>query len=128
MKIEHFAYQAQDPVAVAEWYVANLGCVVKRASGPPGHARFLSDSAGVVMVEIYNHPRLTTPDYRSMDALLLHLAVTSSDPAGDRDRLVAAGATVEEDFTTSPAGDELVMLRDPWGFAVQLVRRAQPMI
>jgi glyoxylase I family protein len=128
MKIEHFAYQAQDPVSVAEWYVAHLGCVVKRSSGAPGHARFLADSAGVVMLEIYNHPRLTTPDYRGMDALLLHLAVMSTDPAGDRDRLVAAGATVVDDFTTSPAGDELVMLRDPWGFAIQLVRRAEPMV
>jgi hypothetical protein len=28
----------------------------------------------------------------------------------------------------TPAGDELVMLRDPWGVALQLVKRAQPML
>ena len=28
---------------------------------------------------------------------------------------------------TSPAGDDLAMLRDPWGFALQLVKRAKPM-
>jgi hypothetical protein len=128
MKIEHLAYQAHDPVAVAHWYVAHLGCVVKRSSGPPGHAHFLADSAGSVMLEIYDHPRLETPDYRAMDSLLLHLAFCSDDPAADRDRLVAAGAAVEEDVSATSAGDVLVMLRDPWGFPIQFVRRATPML
>jgi hypothetical protein len=30
--------------------------------------------------------------------------------------------------TWSDGGDDLAMLRDPWGFPVQLVRRAKPMI
>jgi uncharacterized glyoxalase superfamily protein PhnB len=80
------------------------------------------------MVEIYNHPRLKTPDYRAMDSLMLHVAFCSEDPAADRDRLVSAGATVEEDLSSNPAGDALVMLRDPWGFAIQLVRRGTPML
>jgi catechol 2,3-dioxygenase-like lactoylglutathione lyase family enzyme len=128
MKIEHVAFQAEDPAAAAQWYVAHLGCLVKRSSGPPGYAHFLADSTGSVMVEIYNHPRLKRPDYRAMDPLLLHLAFCSGNPAADRDRLVSAGATVEDDFSTTPAGDALVMLRDPWGFPVQLVKRAQPML
>jgi uncharacterized glyoxalase superfamily protein PhnB len=128
MKIEHFAYQTKDPVAVAQWYVAQLGCQVKRASGPPTHAHFLADSAGSILVEIYKHPRVETPDYRNMDPLLLHLAFSSDNPASDRDRLVAAGAKVADDLDTTPAGDVLVMLRDPWGFAIQLVQRATPML
>jgi len=128
MKIEHFAYQTQNPVAVAQWYVAQLGCQVKRASGPPGHAHFLADSAGSVMLEIYNNPRIQTPAYRDMDPLLLHLAFVSDNPSGDRDRLVAAGATIADDLGTTPAGDVIVMLRDPWGFAIQLVQRAKPML
>lgn len=128
MKIEHFALQIEDPGAVAAWYVAHLGFVVRRASGPPGYAHFLADSDGNVMIEIYNNPRVKTPDYRAMDALLLHLAFCSDDPAADRDRLVAAGATVVEDLVTSPVGDLLVMLRDPWGFAIQLAKRATPML
>ena len=39
-----------------------------------------------------------------------------------------SGAKVVEDLVTTPGGDELVMLRDPWGIAVQLVRRAAPML
>jgi uncharacterized glyoxalase superfamily protein PhnB len=128
MKIEHVAYQAGDPVAVAEWYVTHASCLVKRSSGAPRHAHFLADSSGCVMVEIYNHPRVKTPDYQKMDSLLLHLAFCSDNPAVDRDRLVAAGATVDEDLNTTPDGDALVMLRDPWGFPLQLVRRAKPMV
>jgi hypothetical protein len=29
---------------------------------------------------------------------------------------------------TTPAGDQLAMLRDPWGVAIQLVKRAQPLM
>ena len=128
MKIEHFAYQIEDPVRVAAWYVAHLGLIVKRSSGAPGYAHFLADSTGSVMVESYNNRAVQTPEYPGMHPLLLHLAFCSDDPAADRDRLVSAGAVVVEDLTTSPAGDLLVMLRDPWGFPVQLVKRANPML
>ena len=41
---------------------------------------------------------------------------------------MAAGAKIAEDYFTNPAGDELVMLRDPWGVGLQLVKRAVPML
>ena len=128
MKIEHFAWQTEDPPAVAAWYVEHLGFQVRRSSGAPGYAHFLADSSGSVMIEIYNNPTVRTPNYAEIHPLLLHLAFCSDDPAADRDRLVAAGATVVEDLTTSPVGDLLVMLRDPWSFAIQLVKRANPML
>jgi catechol 2,3-dioxygenase-like lactoylglutathione lyase family enzyme len=128
MKIEHFALQVPDPRAMADWYVKHLGFRVARSSGEPSHARFLMEGAGTVMLEIYRNPLAPVPDYSSLHPLLLHLAFVSKDPAADRDRLVKAGAKVAEDLNTSPAGDQLVMLRDPWGIAVQLVKRAAPML
>ena len=80
------------------------------------------------MIEIYRNPRASVPDYRSMDPMLVHVAFYSDNVSADRDRLVAAGASVAEDLVTSPAGDQLVMLRDPWGLALQLASRADPMI
>lgn len=88
---------------------------------------FLRDGAGTSMLEFYRNPRVAVPDYRSMDPMLVHVAFASADPAADRDRLVAAGATIADDLVRTPAGDDLVMLRDPWGVALQLVKRAQPM-
>jgi glyoxylase I family protein len=80
------------------------------------------------MLELYRNPKVQVPDYATMDPLLVHVAFVSSDLAGDRDRLVAAGASVVDDIVATPTGDELVMLRDPWGVALQLAKRANPMI
>ncbi|MEZ4702532.1 MAG: hypothetical protein R2834_19520 [Rhodothermales bacterium] len=38
--------------------------------------------------------------------------------------LIAAPASAQ----TTPAGDALAMLRDPWGMAIQLCSRAEPMV
>jgi hypothetical protein len=99
MKIEHFAIQVPDPVAMAGWYVKNLGCTIARSGGEPSHTHFLLERAGSVMLEIYRNPTVTAPDYSAMSPFLLHLAFSSENPAADRDRLVAAGARVAEDRT-----------------------------
>ena len=129
MRIEHLAIQVQDPVAVAKWYADHLGMRVVRAGSAPTYTHFLADEGDHVLVEIYNNPAATIPDYRSMDPLLLHLAFASDDDMqAQRARLLAAGATAAGDISTTPAGDQLAMLRDPWGFAIQLAKRRQPML
>jgi uncharacterized glyoxalase superfamily protein PhnB len=128
VKIEHFALQVSDPVAMAEWYVKHLGFSIARSGGEPSHARFLADASGSVMLEIYRNPAAEVPDYNRADPLLMHLAYVSSEPDADRDRLVQAGAVTVDDVTTTPAGDAIVMLRDPWGVPIQLVKRAKPML
>src|SRR5689334_4061520 len=100
---------------MGDWYVKHLGCTIARSVGEPASARFLRASGGSVMLEIYRNPKASVPDYSKIDPLWLHLAFVSTDLAVDRDRLVNAGAKVVEDLTTTPAGDQLVMLRDPWG-------------
>lgn len=128
MKLEHLALQVADPAAMAEWYARHLGCSIARSAGPPVPVRFVLDSPGTVMLELYRNPRVPVPDYGSMDPVLLHIAFVSADPAADRDRLVKAGARVIEDLNTNPARDQFVMLRDPWGLPLQLVQRAAPMV
>src|SRR6185312_362374 len=124
MKLEHFALQVPDPVAMADWYVKHLGCTIARAGGEPSHGRFLS--VGGVLLEIYRNPKAPVPDYKSIDPLLLHLAFASQNLKADRDRLVQAGARLADDISTTPTGDELMMLRDPWDVALQFVKRAEP--
>ena len=67
------------------------------------------------------------PDYLVMDPLELHLAFDSGDPDADRDALVEAGATALSDARL-PDGSRLLMLRDPWGLALQLCARATPLL
>jgi catechol 2,3-dioxygenase-like lactoylglutathione lyase family enzyme len=126
--IEHIGYQMPDPVGAARWYVENLGLRVARNFGEPAFAQFLADSSGHVMIEIYSNPKAPMPDYRSVDPLVLHLAFECRDVEGVRSRLLAAGATAEGDVLCASNGDVLATLRDPWGFPIQLARRARPMI
>jgi uncharacterized glyoxalase superfamily protein PhnB len=126
MRLEHCALQVPAPVAMAEWYIKHLGCAVARSGNAPNHARFLQ--AGPVLIEIYESTSAPTPDYPAMHPAQLHLAFVSENVKADRDRLVAAGAKIAEDFFNNAAGDELVMLRDPWGVGLQLVKRATPML
>jgi len=128
MKIEHVAWQVADPVAVADWYVEHLGFVVKRRFDDGARARFLADDSGAVMLEVYHNAAAPMPDYPATDPLVLHLALRSDHPDADAERLVATGATLVEGPFTAPNDDRLAMLRDPWGFPLQLCRRAEPMI
>lgn len=126
--VEHVAWQHPEPVGAAAWYGRHLGFTVARKIDHPPHTHFLADAAGRVVIEIYNNPRAPLLDYRSLDPLQLHLAFTVVDPVAARDELLGAGATVADDLQTLANGDRLVMLRDPWGFCLQLVARAAPLL
>ena len=127
LSVEHVAWQVQDPVAVADWYVAHLGFKILRRTDDAAQTHFIADASGRAIVEIYNNSKAIVPNYASQDPLLLHLAFRTTNPVESRDALIKAGATIAEDLRTTPSGDQLIMLRDPWGFAIQLCKRAVPM-
>ncbi len=128
IRLEHVAINVQDPVAMANWYSENLGMKVVREGPAPANARFLSDAEGNMMLEIYHNPPDAVPDYASMNPLLLHVAFMVDDVKALRQKLVAAGATVHEDVYTTDSGDQIVMMRDPWGVPIQFLKRAKPML
>lgn len=127
MKMEHVALNVSDPVAAAAWYQQHLGFEIVRSITASPFTHFLRDSGGTMMVEIYHNPPDQVPDYGRMNPLLLHLAFVSADPDADKSRLLKAGATLVEDQRL-PDGSHLVMMRDPWGLAIQFCRRAKPML
>ena len=127
MKLEHVALQVADPAAMADWYVEHLGMRVVRTGDAPGHARFLADSAGASVLEIYAAPD-PPPDYAAMDPLRLHVAFAPDDLGATRERLLAAGARAVGEIVVAPSGDRFAMLRDPWGLALQLAGRARPLL
>ena len=128
MKLEHTAYQVEDPPALARWYVEHLGLTVKRSQAASPFGYFLADEGDAVMLEFYRQPQLPVPDYRSLDPLILHLAFWADDVAATRARLIAAGATPVGEIAKNDQGDTVAMLRDPWGIPVQLVRRERTML
>jgi glyoxylase I family protein len=129
MKIEHVGYMVQEPIRVAEWYCHNLGFRVARGMQVSPFTHFLVDEAGQGVLEIYNNPAASMPDYAAQDPLVFHVAFDTQTESiqAVRDRLLAAGATLYSDLGTTPAGDQLVMLRDPWGLAIQLAQRKTPL-
>jgi len=126
VKIEHIAYNVADPVAVAYWYCAHLGLRVARHLPEPVQCHFLADDSGMVL-EIYCNPPDQVPPYADWNPLQFHLAFHSDDPTADASRLIIAKATLVSDDIL-PDGSHLVMLRDPWGLAIQLCQRARPLL
>ena len=127
MKIEHVALNVAAPAAMASWYVEHLGMTVARKIDEAPHTHFLADSGGNVMLEVYNNPPDRVPAYAAMDPLLLHVAFVSDDPDADKQGLIEAGATLVDDQPLAD-GSRVVMLRDLWGLAIQLCKRAVPML
>ncbi|MBN2369698.1 MAG: VOC family protein [Vicinamibacteria bacterium] len=128
MRIEHIAFTVKDPTSVARWWERNLGMSIVRSSDRPPFAHFVADASGRMLFELHCPAGVAVPDYRSLDARILHVAFMADDLATARDRLVEAGASLESDVEQIASGDQIVMLRDPWGLAVQLVRRGTPML
>lgn len=127
LKLEHFALNVAEPVAMADWYCKNLGMRVVLKGEGPVHMHFLADATGRVVLEIYANPPELVPDYPAMNPLVLHLAFATADIRTAHQRLVAAGATPLGEIGANPAGDQLAFLRDPWGLTVQLVQRVRSM-
>lgn len=128
IRLEHVALNVQDPVKMAEWYCKNLQMKVVKKGPAPVNAHFICDAGANMMLEIYHNPPDAVPDYASMDPLLFHVAFMVDDVKGIREKLIAAGATPVGEVSATPAGDEIAILRDPWGVAIQFVKRAEPML
>ena len=127
MKLEHLALNVADPRAMAAWYCQHVGLGIAHSIPDAPYTHFLADSSGKVLLEIYCNPPDQVPAYADMDPLLLHIAFVSADPDTDAQTLVAAGATLVQDLHLDD-GSHVVMLRDPWGLALQLCRRAVSML
>jgi catechol 2,3-dioxygenase-like lactoylglutathione lyase family enzyme len=127
-RLEHIAFNVSDPIAAAQWYCENLGMIVMRSGPPPVNVRFIADSAGKIMFELYYNTAAPVLEFGSFNPLCLHIAFMTDDLNAIRDSLIAADAIVIDDSTTIPNGDQILMMRDPWGLSIQFVKRAEPML
>ena len=124
---EHFAFNVADPAAVAQWYCDHLAMKVVRKSPPPSNTHFIGDSTGNMLLELYQNASAPILRYDSLSHMALHLAFMVDDVKAIRDSLVGAGAKLVED-TVITTGDQVLILRDPWGLAIQFVKRISPML
>ena len=68
---------------------------------------------------------LSLQDDPAAHPLQFHFAVVAKDARAERARLEKAGAKLFVEDTL-PDGSLLIMMRDPWGVALQLCQRAKP--
>jgi len=125
MRFEHFALNVADAPAVASWYVENCFMETVFSSAKEPFMHFMADSTGRVVMELYTNRRAAIPDYRNQDPLIFHFALQVEDPVKEQNRLLQAGATIVEEVRL-PDSSLLIMMRDPWGLALQLCKRAVP--
>src|SRR6201989_1170565 len=97
MKIEHFALNVEEPLAMANWYRDNLGLQIVRQMEDLPFTTFLRDDSNTILIEIYKNGAAEVPAYREMNPLQVHLAFVSEDPSGEKERLLRAGATLVSD-------------------------------
>lgn len=123
MKMEHIALLVESPKLTADWYCEHMGFSVCRTKDDETETHFLEQPDSSVLIEIYKQPHINLPEYTKMDPAQLHLAFTVENIEVEIQRLVATGATIVEEAKSTPRGDRLAMLRDPWGFPLQLCKR-----
>lgn len=127
MKIEHIAFNVPDPAQAAAWYVEHLGLRLVRSGEGAPFVHFLADDDRTVL-EFYRNDGAAVPDYGSVSPWTLHIALAVENMAAEHHRLTEAGAEPVGAIDTTPAGDLLAFLRDPWGVTLQLVQRADPLL
>jgi glyoxylase I family protein len=126
--LEHLAINVADSRAKAAWYADNLGMLVIREGKAPSYGMFIADAGKHMMYELYQNKDYPSVDLKTISHMSLHVAYMVNDVQSAKEKLLAAGATMVEDVTKTPAGDFVLMLRDPWGQPIQFVKRANPML
>jgi glyoxylase I family protein len=126
--IEHFAVNVADSRAKAKWFGDNLGTVVVRDGKAPTYGMFISDAGKNMMFELYQQKDYPFVDFSAIDHMSFHVAFMTDNIQSTKNMLLASGAKMAEDIKTTPSGDTVLMLRDPWNMPIQFVKRANPLL
>jgi hypothetical protein len=124
MRIEHIGLGVNNPIAMGKWYEKNLGFRILRELGSNTEGViFMEDDKGSV-IEIAHIPEMPSLEFKSMNPLLIHLAIECSDPIEEANRLVGAGAEMIGEAIRNDYKGEKILVRDPFGgLTIQLVNR-----
>lgn len=126
--IEHVALNVKDSRVQSAWFTQHLNMNIVREGKAPSYGMFISDVTNSMMFELYQNEEHPVLDFATLSSMSLHIAFHVEDVTQAKRTLTLFGATVDDDVTTTPAGDEVLMLRSPWGVPLQFVHRAQPML
>ena len=125
-EIEHIGIAVEKPIEMANWYRETLGFNIKfSAEDEEKGVAFLMDCTDKVMLELGKIPNVSPLANRLNHHLQLHIALSSVDPDKDAEYLVSKGAAFIEKCPIRRPGENLIVLSDPWGNTIQLVKRSE---
>lgn len=123
MKLEHIGLCIQHPIAMAEWWVANLGFELIRKMGTDADgAAFIRDDQGTI-IEFAKLHEVPCLDLNGLESIQLHFAIECHDPVQEAARLVEQGAVLIGESPRNAYPNEKIIVRDPWGACIQLINR-----
>lgn len=128
IRFEHLALNVADPIKTAEWYKENLGFKIVRQGGEPTYTTFISDEEGNMMFEFFHNSDYPIQNFLKWDHNSIHMAFHCDDIELIKNNLTKNGAVVASDIRITDSGDQVLVLRDPWGFPIQFVSRAKKML
>jgi glyoxylase I family protein len=104
-----------------QWYTKHPGLKIVFQLQVEPFTVFLANDSGRVMIEIYKNPADEIPPYRKMNPLLLPLAFVSESLESDTNNLPEATLLSDDNLKD---GSHKVMMRHPWGLALQFCKRS----
>ena len=125
---EHFAINVADSREISKWFVKNLGMIVIHDGKAPAYGMFVADAGKNMMFELYQNKDIPMVNFDSVSYQTFHVAFVVHGIQTVKDALVATGAKIAEDMKKTLNGDDVLMLRTPWGLPIQLVKRVDPML
>jgi catechol 2,3-dioxygenase-like lactoylglutathione lyase family enzyme len=109
---------------MGNWYRDHLGFKILHSAGDDTEGvSFIIDGAGRTVLELGRLAEGSPLDPRSLSPLQFHIGVECEEPAAEAQRLVAAGAELIGESPRNAYTGEKVLVRDPWGFVIQLLNR-----
>ncbi len=124
MNIEHVGICVAAPISMGKWYRDHLGFKIVRSAGDDEDGvSFIVDEEGNTVLELGKLPEGPPLDGRSLLPLQLHIAVECEDPTVEAEKLAKAGAELLGESPRNKYKGEKILIRDPWGYTIQLVNR-----
>ena len=128
MKLEHLAFNVPEPEKMADWYQAHLGLRLANITPTPTfQAYFLVDDDSTLL-EFYRNPIAEPMAFANIHPANLHVAFYADNLERTVESLLAAGATQIGEKITFPSGVAYYYVRDPWGLALQIINRPEPLL
>lgn len=120
---EHFALNSKDALAKAKWYSDNFKMEILRQTGEPDFGCFVIDSQKDMMVEIYQKKEYPVIDFYTIDPVSMHLAFEVKNIEDIKKDLLGNGAQLVHDISETKTDDQVLTIRDPWGFPIQILQK-----